>query len=927
MGYQSEAKLEEQLIKKLETLHYPYVVIPNYDELLNNFRIQINKFNESVLKGQALSDTEFTRLVNYLSGKSVFQCAKQLRDQFVLDRDDGTTAYMRFMSPNYDENIFQVTNQVTVEGKYKNRYDVTLLCNGLPIVQIELKRSGKDIKEAINQIDRYRIHSYKGLFHYVQMFIVSNSVETRYFANTDQARIMKSLTFYWTDEINHRINNLNDFTEVFLNQNRLIKMINRYMVLSEVDKSIMVMRPYQVYATEALVRRALETNKGGFIFHTTGSGKTLTSFKCAQLLTKEESIKKVFFLVDRSDLDTQTMQEFNRFEEGCVDTTDRTDVLVKQIKDKNNKLICTTIQKMAIAIKNKRYEKVMSEWADEKIIFIIDECHRSQFGKMHNDVKKFFKNAQYFGFTGTPRFKENKSQDGRTTVDVFGDCLHSYMIKEAIFDRNVLGFNVEYISTYEGQYDENDGTLVEAIDKTEVLEDDERVSLVAHHIVEHHATKCRIGKNKYTAIFATSSIPMLVKYYDEFKKINHNMKIAAVFSYGTNEDLENKMEHSRDQLERIMGDYNKMFDTNYSTDTFAAYNADISKRLKVKKVPEIDLLIVVNMYLTGFDSRPLNTLYVDKNLEWHNLLQAFSRTNRVEKETKQFGNIICYRNLKKATDEALKLFSGGGDITGILLKPYEHYVERFKELVAKMHEVVVLPEDLDSERLKNEEEQAKFVIAFRELSKTLLTLETFTDFVWEDIEDAIPQQTYEDLKSRYLTIHDKIKKQREAEKVSILADIDFNIEIIETDRINVAYIMNLLRNIDMGDKEQKEKDIAHIFDELNRTDSPELKKKIDLIKAFIGDVVPKMNEGDSIDDAFAIYEETARAREIDEFAGEHSLDADKLKELISEYEFSGIVDTSKIDKELCANLGFKARREMRHTISLFVTENCVKYSN
>lgn len=927
MGYQSEAKLEEQLIKKLETLHYPYVVIPNYDELLKNFRVQINKFNENVLKEQELSDTEFNRLVNYLSGKSVFQCAKQLRDQFVLDRDDGTTVYMKFMSPNYDENIFQVTNQVTVEGKYKNRYDVTLLCNGLPVVQIELKRSGKDIKEAINQIDRYRIHSYKGLFHYVQMFIVSNSVETRYFANTDQARIMKSLTFYWTDEINHRINNLNDFTEVFLNQNRLIKMINRYMVLSEVDKSIMVMRPYQVYATEALVRRALETNKGGFIFHTTGSGKTLTSFKCAQLLTKEESIKKVFFLVDRSDLDTQTMQEFNRFEEGCVDTTDRTDVLVKQIKDKNNKLICTTIQKMAIAIKNKRYEKVMSEWADEKIIFIIDECHRSQFGKMHNDVKKFFKNAQYFGFTGTPRFKENKSQDGRTTVDVFGDCLHSYMIKEAIFDRNVLGFNVEYISTYEGQYDENDGTLVEAIDKTEVLEDDERVSLVAHHIVEHHATKCRIGKNKYTAIFATSSIPMLVKYYDEFKKINHNMKIAAVFSYGTNEDLENKVEHSRDQLERIMGDYNKMFDTNYSTDTFAAYNADISKRLKVKKVPEIDLLIVVNMYLTGFDSRPLNTLYVDKNLEWHNLLQAFSRTNRVEKETKQFGNIICYRNLKKATDEALKLFSGGGDITGILLKPYEHYVERFKELVAKMHEVVVFPEDLDSERLKNEEEQAKFVIAFRELSKTLLTLETFTDFVWEDIEDAIPQQIYEDLKSRYLTIHDKIKKQREAEKVSILADIDFNIEIIETDRINVAYIMNLLRNIDMGDKEQKEKDIAHIFDELNRTDSPELKKKIDLIKAFIGDVVPKMNEGDSIDDAFAIYEETARAREIDEFAGEHSIDADKLKELISEYEFSGIVDTSKIDKELCANLGFKARREMRHTISLFVTENCVKYSN
>ena len=486
--------------------------------------------------------------MNYLSGKSVFQCAKQLRDQFVLDRDDGTTCYLKFISLYDDENIYQVTNQVTVVGKYTNRYDVTILCNGLPIVQIELKRAGVDIKEAINQIDRYRVHSYKGLFHYIQIFVVSNSVETRYFANTDQQRIMKSLTFYWTDEINNRINNLNEFCDAFFNVTRLMRMINRYMVLSEVDKTLIVMRPYQIFATEALLRRALDTNQGGFIFHTTGSGKTLTSFKCAQLLTREEKIKKVFFLVDRSDLDTQTMQEFNRFQEGCVDATDRTDVLVKQIKDKNNKLICTTIQKMAIAIKNKRYEKIMEEWAEEKVIFIIDECHRSQFGKMHNDVKKFFKNAQYFGFTGTPRFKENKSQDGRTTTDVFGKCLHSYMIKEAIFDRNVLGFNVEYISTYEGQYDENDNTLVEAIDKTEVLESDERISMIAHHIIEHYETKSKIGKNKYTAIFATSSIPMLIKYYDEFKKIKHNLKIAAIFSYGTNEDLEDKTEHSRDSF-------------------------------------------------------------------------------------------------------------------------------------------------------------------------------------------------------------------------------------------------------------------------------------------------------------------------------------------------------------------------------------------
>lgn len=925
MGYQSEAQLEENLINKLESMNYLYVKIENYDALVDNFRVQINKFNKDVLKGVDLTDTEFTRLINYLSGKSVFQCAKQLRDQFVLERDDGTTAYIKFMSVNYDENIYQVTNQVTVEGKYTNRYDVTILCNGLPIVQIELKRAGIDIKEAINQIDRYKIHSYKGLFHYIQIFVVSNSVETRYFANTDNQKIMKSLTFYWTDEANGRINNLNDFTESFLNQNRLLKMINRYMVISESDKSLIVMRPYQVFATERIIRKALDTNKGGFIFHTTGSGKTLTSWKCAQLLTKEERIKKVFFLVDRSDLDTQTMQEFNRFEEGCVDTTEKTDVLVKQIKDRNTKLICTTIQKMAIAVNYKKYENVMSEWANEKVVFIIDECHRSQFGKMHNDVKKFFKNAQYFGFTGTPRFVENKSQDGRTTVDVFGECLHTYMIKDAIFDRNVLGFNVEYISTFKGQYDEYDETLVEAIDTTEVLESDERVALITNHIVEHHAAKSRIGKNKYTAIFATSSIPMLVKYYDAFKKIDHNMKIAAVFSFGTNEDLEENVEHSRDQLERIIKDYNKMFDTNYSTETFAAYNADISKRLKVTKVPEIDLLIVVNMYLTGFDSRPLNTLYVDKNLEWHNLLQAYSRTNRVEKETKQFGNIVCYRNLKKQTDDALKLFSGGGDITGILLKPYEHYLERFKELTAKLHEVVREASDVDN--LQSEEDQLKFVLAFRELSKLLLTLETFTDFTWDDIADDIPQQTYEELKSRYITIHDNIKKQKEAERTSILVDIDFNIEIIETDRINVAYIMNLLRNIDMTNKEQKEKDIKHIFDELDRSDSPELKKKVDLIKSFIGDVIPKMNEGDSIDEAFANFEELARASEIEAFATANELDTEKLNQLISEFEFSGIVDVTKIDKELCENLGFKARREMRQKIMIFVNENCMKYSN
>ena len=801
MGYQSEAELENNLINKLGAQGFKPVKIKDYDTLLLNFRKQMNRFNRDKLNGLDMTDVEFERLMTGLTGKTVFQCAKQLRDQFVLDREDGSTVYLDFFSKYPERNIWQVTNQVTVVGKYKNRYDVTLLANGIPIVQIELKRAGIDIKEAINQIDRYRIHSYKGLFHFVQFYVVSNSVETRYFSNTDDARIMKSLTFYWTDEKNKRINNLDEFSVDFLSVNRVTKMIYKYMILTESDKNLIIMRPYQIYATEAVMDRALSTERGGFVWHTTGSGKTLTSWKCANLLIQEPRIKKVFFLVDRNDLDTQTMAEFNRFEPDCVDVTDKTYKLVKQIENANIKLIISTIQKMSKAIKNPKYTAKLEAYKDEKVIFIIDECHRSQFGKMHKEIKKYFTKAQYFGFTGTPLFVENKSQDGRTTSDIFGDCLHEYMIKEAIFDKNVLGFSVEYISTYRGQYDAEDETLVEAIDTKEVLESDERVNLIANHIIQHHEGKTRIKGNTYTSIFAVSSIDMLMKYYDALKSINHDYKVAGVFSFGTNEDLEEKTEHSKDQLERLMLDYNRMFNTGFSTDTFAGYNADISKRMKMKKKPHIDILLVVNMYLTGFDSRPLNTLYVDKNLEWHSLLQAFSRTNRVEKETKQFGNIVCFRNLKKKTDDALRLFSGGGDVTEVLLKPYSYYVKRFKELLGILYKITPTPDDVDL--LQSEEDQAKFVIAFRELSKVLLTLETFSDFTWNDLLPEITQQEYENFKSRYFTIHDNVVKRHEAERVSILADIDFAIELVQTDKINVAYIMNLLKDVDLSNKEQK----------------------------------------------------------------------------------------------------------------------------
>lgn len=923
MGYQSEAQLEEQLIKKLGTLGYEFVKIKDYDELVANFRKELNLFNKDALENRDMSDTEFNRVMVKLTGKTVYQCAKILRDKIVLDRDDGSRIYLEFMSKYPENNHYQVTNQVTVVGKYKNRYDVTILCNGLPIVQIELKRAGIDIKEAINQIDRYRIHSYKGLFHFVQIFVVSNAVETRYFANTDSLKILKSLTFYWTNEINERINNLNDFSAVFFNQSRLSRMLNKYMVISDTDQILMVMRPYQIYATEALVRKALDTNSGGFIFHTTGSGKTLTSWKCAQLLSQEDRIKKIFFLVDRNDLDMKTIDDFNSYEADCVDMTERTDKLVEQVQDRNKKLIITTIQKMTNAIKKPKYQAIMEQYSDEKVIFIFDECHRSQFGKMHSKIKKFFKRGQYFGFTGTPRFKENKSQDSRTTADVFGDCLHQYLIKEAIFDKNVLGFNVEYISTYKGQYDETDETMVEDIDRKEVLESDDRVALVANHIISHHIGKTRIKGNKYTAIFAVSSIPMLVRYYNEFKKIKHIFKIAAVFSYGANDELDRADKHSKDHLESIIDDYNKMFDTNFSMDTYDGYNRDISKRMQIKKIPEIDILIVVNMYLTGFDSRPLNTLYVDKNLEWHTLLQAFSRTNRVEKETKQFGNIVCYRNLKKKTDDALRLFSGGGDISEILLKDYDYYLDKIKQLIAELFKVVSHPEEVDN--LQSEEDQAKFVIAFRELSKMLLVLETFVDFSWDHLDDVLTQQEYENFKSRYFTIHDDIKNKRDAEKVSILDDIDFSIEIIQTDKINVAYIMNLLKNMDRKDKKQREKDIKHIYDELDRTDNPELKKKVELIKRFIGDVLVGLPEDASVEEAYVDFEDKERNEEIEAFAKEKDVDADKIKQIISEYEFSHTLTKDMIKEQIPMALPFRERRALIQAIIDFITQNCDKY--
>lgn len=920
MSYQSEAQLEQQFIEQLNSQKYETVSIPDYDALLGNFKVQFEKFNKSKLE-TPITDKEWERIFNIMLGKSVYQGAKILRDKFVLEREDGTKVYLSFFDTDHTKNIFQVTNQTTVVGKYKNRYDVTLLVNGLPLVQIELKRRGIDIREAVNQVMRYKKHAYNGLYHFIQIFVVSNGVDTKYFANSDKD-LLYSLAFFWTDFNNVRITNLKDFSISFLARDHIIKMLDRYTIINDTDKILMVMRPYQVYAVEALVRQATLTNRNAYIWHTTGAGKTLTSFKTAQILAANPKIKKVIFLVDRKDLDSQTTEEFNKFEKGSVDATDRTDILVKQMLDKSRQLIITTIQKMANAVKNPRYTKVMDSYKDEKVIFIVDECHRSQFGDMHKDIVRHFANAQFFGFTGTPRFEINGKVEGKitqTTEKLFGECLHNYLIKDAIFDNNVLGFHIEYIKTMDGDIDFDDPTLADAIDVNELYMSDERMTNIAHHIVQNHRSKTR--NKQYTAIFAVSSIPQLVKYYDIFKEMHSDLNISGIFSYGANEDAEGKDEHSRDSLERIIRDYNDTYSTNFSTDTFSAYHKDISDRIKGKKTKQLDILIVVNMFLTGFDSKTLSVLYVDKDLKYHDLLQAYSRTNRVEKETKPFGIIICYRNLKKNTDDALTLFSKTQDTSGIVVPDYQFFVEKFNEMVLKLKDIALFPESVDT--MQNEEAQKKFVVTFRELTKYLQSLRTFIEFSFDQDALIMSEQEYEDYKSKYLMLYQKQRTDKEV--VSVLNDVDFCIELMESDRINVAYIMNLIRNIHFDDPKKKDYDIKNIEAELKRTDNPQLLRKVDLLQSFLEQVVSGLGSADEIDAAYNDFENEEKRKEIENFAVNEEIEPKLLTEFISEYEFSGTMDAGNIRDRINKPMPLLKKKSLVNRIVDFILRHVEKY--
>ncbi|MDP2888654.1 MAG: type I restriction endonuclease subunit R [Bacteroidota bacterium] len=900
MPKQPEQVLEDNLVIQLQTLGYTYIAINNERDLLANLKTQLEKHN-----GIVFTAKEFDRVLNILSKGSVFEKSKTLReDKHLIARDNGEPLYFNFIEQeNWCQNQFQVTNQVSAEGTYKNRYDVTILINGLPLVQIELKRRGIELKEAFNQINRYQRHSFGasiGLFQYVQIFVISNGVNTKYYANNKYQSFKQ--TFYWSATDNKTITQLEQFAFCFLDTCHVSKMICKYVVLSEAYKILMVLRPYQYYAVEALIDRVKNTTKNGYIWHTTGSGKTLTSFKASQILMNLPHVKKVVFVVDRKDLDFQTTKEFNSFSKGSIDGTDNTNALVKQFTD-STKLIVTTIQKLNTAISKKHYLERMEKLKDERIVFIFDECHRSQFGETHARIKSFFSNIQLFGFTGTPIFVENavKNELGkRTTTELFGDCLHKYVITDAIKDENVLKFSVEYVGRYKQKDSKTNVDIeVEDIDTKELMESSQRLDKIANYILDNHNRKTY--NREFTGMFCVNSVETLIKYYELFQAKKeagqHNLRIATIFSYATNEDdkeangfipeelsvvedakvLYGLQVHSREKLDEFIGHYNQMFETKFSTrdsESFYNYYNDISKKVKERK---IDILLVVNMFLTGFDSPTLNTMYVDKNLKYHGLIQAYSRTNRILNEQKSQGNIVVFRNLKKATDDAVALFSNKDAKDIIMLEPYEEYIKKFTKAFIGLLNVAPTVNSVNS--LVSEEDELEFIKAFRELMRLKNVLTTFADFSFDDL--VMNEQLFEDYKSKYLDLWQKVKTNHQKEKVSILEDVDFELELIHRDEINVTYILKLLANLKGSDQDKKRKEIIDLI-----AGEAHLRSKRELIEKFILENLPQVEDADDIPEAFEKFWNEEQIAAFEKLCSDENLTAEKVDKIIDGYLFA-----------------------------------------
>ncbi|MCX8800675.1 type I restriction endonuclease subunit R [Vibrio parahaemolyticus] len=955
MSTQSEAQLERELITQLNGLGFASVTIGDADALKRNLKTQLERVNDITL-----TEREFESVLISLEKGSIFDKSKRLTGKVDVTREDGSVSYLTLLFDDPSKNIVQVTSQVTIHGKYENRYDVTLLFNGLPLVQIELKRRGIEMAEAFNQIRRYDKHTFGaegGLFNYVQLFVISNGVNTKYFSNNRELSFKQ--TFHWTDVDNNKINLLPAFADAFLTPSHLTTMMSRYIVQNESGKFLMVLRPYQFYAVEAIVNQVKTNDKHGYIWHTTGSGKTLTSFKTAQILSTLEDVDRVVFVVDRKDLDYQTAKEFDAFLRGSVDSTGDTKSLLNQFlgsrpipkkvtstagssandgeelpqvaeyapiysnkENRINKLTITTIQKLNNLITKPRFKEQVEHLRQERVVFIFDECHRSQFGETHQNIVDFFEKAQLFGFTGTPIFSDNatakkvegKGTQKRTTKDLFGEHLHSYVIVDAIKDDNVLPFAIEYYGKLKHK---NDGMDVDvsSIDVAEFFSSPKRIKQVCEHIIGIHAHKT---KRKFNAMLCVASVPDLITYYDTFKALKeegkHKLNIGTIFSYGVNEEEEfegevnvkglaeaNAKVHSRDKLDAYIEDYNQQFGTSYSTkdtDSFYNYYKDLSNRTKNG---EVDILLVVNMFLTGFDAPGLNTIYVDKNLKYHGLVQAFSRTNRLNGTVKSHGNVMCYRNLKPHADEAFTLFSNKKPTEHIEVPDLNGLTEGFTKALEALKSIAPDVQSVDD--LPDEDMQAGFIKQFRILMRLKNQLETFSDF---DIETlGISEQEFVDYASKYSDLARDLKKGP-AGKESILADIDFELELLQRDEVNVGYIRHLLMTMFEESCEEAKKKKRQVIANLLATE-PTLYSKRSLIEGFIEKSMQGLVQGAEFDE----YIEEQKQKEMRQLAEEEKLDGNKFKEIILDIEQGLKVDDLKSDdiaKLTTEKMTFRSRR-------------------
>lgn len=903
MPVQSEAALENGLIATLQQMNYEYVQIEEEKNLRTNFKSQLEKHNRKRLEeiGRTeFTEAEFDKILIYLEGGTRFEKAKKLRDLFPLELDDGERLWVEFLNrTHWCQNEFQVSHQITVEGRKKCRYDVTILINGLPLVQIELKRRGVELKQAYNQIQRYHKTSFHGLFDYVQLFVISNGVNTRYFANNPNSGY--KFTFNWTDAANVPFNELEKFATSFFDKCTLGKIIGKYIVLHEGDKCLMVLRPYQFYAVEKILDRVKNSNNNGYIWHTTGAGKTLTSFKAAQLVAELDDVDKVMFVVDRHDLDTQTQSEYEAFEPGAVDSTDNTDELVKRLHG-NSKIIITTIQKLNAAVSKQWYSRRIEEIRHSRIVMIFDECHRSHFGDCHKNIVRFFDNTQIFGFTGTPIFVEN-AVDGHTTKEIFGNCLHRYLIKDAIADENVLGFLVEY---YHGNADVDNASQ-------------NRMTEIAKFILNNFNKSTFDGE--FDALFAVQSVPTLIRYYKIFKSLDPKIRIGAVFTYASNSSQDDALTGMNtgsyvsestgeaDELQAIMDDYNNMFGTSFTTENFRAYYDDINLRMKKKKtdMKPLDLCLVVGMFLTGFDSKKLNTLYVDKNMDYHGLLQAFSRTNRVLNEKKRFGKIVCFRDLKSNVDASIKLFSNSNNLEDIVRPPFNEVKKNYQELTTNFLEQYPTPSSIDL--LQSEKDKKLFILAFRDVIKKHAEIQVYDEFEEDAADLGMTEQQFMDFRSKYLDIYDTFAggckpseenqtpdedtESTETSTESGIDDIDFCLELLHSDIINVTYILELIADLNPYSADYKEKR-TFIIDTMIK--DAELRNKAKLIDGFIQQNVDddrdnfmarkqKFDGTSDLEERLNNYITTERNNAVDKLAKEEGLDVSVLNHYLSEYDY------------------------------------------